>query len=214
MSVITAISAAPRRAGRFEIIIDGDACAILSVEEIERLNLSVGRDVTGLEDIIVREGAIVSAFDRALNMLAARARSSAELCRLLVRKGEEQSIAELVVARLQQRGLVDDAAFAMAFVRSKVVVARHSKRRVQMELARKGVAREVSDAAIRHVFEDEGVDQAELVEAVARKKLRTLGGVEPAVRRRRVYAFLARRGYDGDDIRRAMEAVGEEMRDS
>jgi SOS response regulatory protein OraA/RecX len=33
------------------------------------------------------------------------------------------------------------------------------------------------------------------------------------VRRRRLYAFLARRGYDGEDIRNAMQAVGEELRE-
>ena len=52
----------------------------------------------------------------------------------------------------------------------------------------------------------------EVVERAARKKLRALAPLDPAVRRRRLYAFLARRGYDGEDIRRAMDAVGEELR--
>ena len=36
--------------------------------------------------------------------------------------------------------------------------------------------------------------------------------LEPAVRRRRLYAFLARRGYESEDIRAAMDAVGEALR--
>ena len=90
--------------------------------------------------------------------------------------------------------------------------AKQSKRRVQQDLARKGVARDVSDAAIEAVFEDEQVDQRDIVEQAARKKLASLRKLEPVVRRRRLYAFLARRGYDSEDIRGAMDAVGEELR--
>jgi regulatory protein len=51
------------------------------------------------------------------------------------------------------------------------------------------------------------------VEEAARKKLRSLVGLEPAVQRRRLYAFLARRGYDLDDIRAAIASVGSAMSD-
>ena len=141
-------------------------------------------------------------------MLAFRARSSAELARALVRKGEEKPHVDWAVERLQEQGLLDDAAFAQSFTRAKVLGAKQSRRRVQQDLARKGVNRAVTDAAIETVFEEEGVDQREIVEEAARKKLRGLRGLEPSVRRRRLYAFLARRGYDADDIRLAMEAVG------
>jgi regulatory protein len=151
-------------------------------------------------------------YDRALTMLAFRARSSAELARLLVRKGEPKELVARAVDRLQEQGLLDDAAFAQSFTRAKVLGARQSKRRVQQGLAKKGVARDVSDAAIATVFEEESVDQSAIVEAAARKKLRSLVRLEPAVRRRRLYAFLARRGYDADDVRKVMEAVGEELR--
>jgi regulatory protein len=50
------------------------------------------------------------------------------------------------------------------------------------------------------------------VARAARKKLRSLAKLDSVVRRRRLYAFLARRGYDGEDVRWAMEVVGEELR--
>lgn len=212
MSVISGIEPAPRHPGRFDILVDGTRSATLSLDAIERLQLRVGRDLAGLEERIALETAQLAIYDRALNMLAFRARSSAELARALVRKGGERSIVDRAIARLQEQGLLDDAAFAQSFTRAKVLGANQSRRRVQQHLARKGVARDVSDAAIAVVFEEEGVDQRELVEAAARKKLRTLVKQEPAVRRRRLYAFLARRGYDGEDIRRAMEAVGVELK--
>lgn len=208
MSVISAIVPAPRHPGRFEIVVEGKTLAVLSLQAIEDLRLAVGRETRGLEDRIALEAARLKVYDRALNMLAFRARSSAELSRSLVRKGEEKPLVDWAVERLQQNGLLDGAAFAQSFTRAKVLGAKQSRRRVQQDLARKGVARSVSDASIETVFEEEQVDQRSVVEEAARKKLRSLRAVEPVVRRRRLYAFLARRGYDADDIRAAMDAVG------
>ena len=208
MSVISAIVPAPRHPGRFEVLVEGKSVALLSLQAIEEMRLAVGRPITGLEDRIALEAARLKVYDRALNMLAFRARSSAELARSLVRKGEEKPHVDWAVQRLQENGLLDDAAFAESYTRSKALGAQQSRRRVQQDLARKGVARSVSDAAIETVFEEEGVDQREIVAEAARKKLRSLRALEPQVRRRRLYAFLARRGYDADDIRAAMEAVG------
>ena len=209
---ISAITPIPRHPGRFEVLVEGKRYAPLSLDAIERLRLVVGGTVAGLEERIAGEAAQLKVYDRALNMLAFRARSSAELVRGLVRKGEVRELAERAVARLQEQGLLDDAAFAQSFTRAKVLGAKQSKRRVQQGLARKGVARSVSDAAIATVFEEEQVDQRGIVEEAARKKMRSLLKLDPVVRRRRLYAFLARRGYDGEDIRRVMAAVGAELR--
>jgi regulatory protein len=168
----------------------------------------VGRPIAGLEEAIAVESARLHSYDRALNMLAFRARSSSELARSLVRKGEEKAHVDWAIARLREQGLLDDAAFARAFTRSRVVGGKQSRRRVEQELARKGVARTVAGEAIDDVFEEEAVDQRSIVEDAARKKLRSLAGLDAAVQRRRLYAFLARRGYDLDDIRAAIESVG------
>jgi regulatory protein len=211
MSVISGIVPAPRPAGRFAVLVDGREYAVLSLDAIERLGVVAGRPLAGLEDAIALESARLRSYDRALNMLAFRARSSTELARSLVRKGEEKAHVDWAIARLQEQGLVDDAAFARAFTRSRVVGGKQSRRRVEQELARKGVSRSVAGDAIDDVFEDEAVDQKAIVEEAARKKARSLMGLEPAVQRRRLYAFLARRGYDLDDIRAAIASVGSMM---
>jgi regulatory protein len=208
MAVISGIVPAVRPPGRFAVLVDGRERAVLSLEAIERLGLVLGRAVEGLEDAIALESARLRSYDRALNMLALRARSSRELARSLVQKGEERAHVEWAIARLQQQGLLDDAAFARAFTRSKVVGGKQSRRRVEQDLTRKGVPRAVSGEAIEDVFQEEAIDQRAIVEEAARKKLRSLTGLEPAVQRRRLYAFLARRGYDLDDIRTAIAAVG------
>lgn len=211
-NTISAITPIPRHPGRFELMVDGRSFATLSLDAIERLKLVVGGSVAGLEERIAHEAAALRTYDRALNMLAFRGRASRELARALERKGEPKELVTRAVERLTEQGLLDDAAFAESFTRAKVLGAQQSRRRVQQDLARKGVAREVTDAAIATVFEEEQVDQREIVEQAARKKLGSLRKLDSVVRRRRLYAFLARRGYDADDIRAAMDAVGEEMR--
>jgi regulatory protein len=196
------------------VIVDGTAIATLSIDIIERLQLAVGRDVTALTERIAFAAAQLKVYDRALNMLAFRARSSAELARTLVRKGEERVHVDRAIERLKEQGFLDDAAFARSFAHAKVVGASQSRRRVQQELARKGVARDISDAAIDVVFDEEGVDAQAIVDAAARKKLRSLAKLDPAVRKRRLYGFLARRGYDGEHIRAAMKIAGEELDES
>jgi regulatory protein len=208
MAMISGIVPAVRPAGRFAVLVDGRERAVLSLEAIERLGLVVGRPVDALADAIALESARLQSYDRALNMLAFRARSSRELARSLVKKGEERSHVDWAIARLQEQGLLDDAAFARAFTRSKVVGGKQSRRRVEQDLTRKGVSRTVAGEAIENVFEEEAIDQRAIVEEAARKKLRSLSGLDPAVQRRRLYAFLARRGYDLDDIRAAIAATG------
>jgi len=213
MHIITAITPAPRHPGRFELLVDGKSVATLSLDAIERLRLVVGGTIDGLEERIAQEASALRTYDRALNMLAFRGRASKELARSLVRKGEPRELVDRAIERLTEQGLLDDAAFAESFTRAKVLGAQQSRRRVQQDLARKGVARDVTDAAIATVFDEEQVDQREIVEQAARKKLGSLRKLEPVVRRRRLYAFLARRGYDAEDIRAAMDAVGEALRD-
>jgi regulatory protein len=148
-----------------------------------------------------------STYDRALDLLEARARGVTELHRLLIRKGESQADVDDVIVRLQRSGLLDDAMYARQFARSKALGAGLSRRRLQQELTKRGIAREVCDAAINDVFEQEGIDDSASIERVARKKLKTLDKLDMPAQRRRLFAFLARRGYDSDDIATVTQAL-------
>ncbi|HEY2852868.1 MAG TPA: regulatory protein RecX [Gemmatimonadaceae bacterium] len=206
--LITAIAANPRRTGRFDVVIDGSVAATISIEAIERLHLSVGTVVDErIEAALARETSIITTYDRALNMIAMRARSAAELRRLLLRKGEPAEYVEIAVERLQRAGFLDDASFARQFARAKALGSGLSRRRLQQELARRGVARDIADSAIAEVFSEEHIDEGDTLERVARKKLKSLSRLDTQVQRRRLYSFLARRGYDSDDIARTLRAV-------
>ncbi len=206
--VVTGIVESARRDGRFVVEIEGKPGPTVSIEIIDRLGLRIGVAVEETKlAALEAEAAALQTYDRALNLLAFRARSARELRRRLVQKGEDAALADAAIARLVERGLLDDADFARQLTRSKVLGAGASKRRVQQELFRKGVARETADAAIADVFEDEQVDEQAIVDEAARKKARSLAKLDLATRRRRLYGFLARKGYDGDRIRAAMDAA-------
>ncbi len=208
MAVVTSIIPSSRRQGRFDLMVDGRPVATLSLEVVERLQLRPGL-VFGAELATAVEDAAqaLRTFDRALDMLALRGRSAAELRRALVRKGESPAHVDAAIARLVGAGLLDDAAYARQFVRAKMAGPGFSRRRIQVELAKRGVAREVVDAAIAEVVAEDEVDEAAVVERVAAKKARTLARLDPETRRRRLYAFLARRGYELDDVRRVIERL-------
>ena len=205
---VTGIVESARRDGRFVVELDGAMGPTVSIEIIDRLGLRIGAAVDAPKlAALESEAAALQTYDRALNLLAFQARSARELTRRPVQKGEEPALADAAVARLVERGLLDDADFARQLTRSKVLGAGASKRRVQQELFKKGVARATADAAIAEVFEDEQVDEQAIVDDAARKKARALARLDPDTRRRRLYGFLARKGYDGDKIRAAMQAA-------
>jgi regulatory protein len=208
MGVVTGIIESPRKDGRYVVQVDGKPFATVSLDILDRLELRVGAELdAGRLDAVGQAAAALQTYDRALNMLAFQARSARDLRRKLVQKGEEAAHVDQAIERLTANGLLNDAEYARQLARSKVAGQGASRRRLQQEMFKRGVAREVGEEAIAEVFEDEAVDEGELVEGVARKKVRSLAKLDPETRRRRLYAFLARRGYDHEAIRGAMKVV-------
>jgi len=206
--VITGIVESTRKEGRYVVAVDGRPAHTVSLDIIDQLKLRVGGAVDAAgEAALEGAAAALQTYDRALNLLAFQARSARDLRRRLVQKGEPAEHVDRAIERLTAQGLLDDAQFARQLARSKVASQGASRRRLQQEMFKRGVAREVADEAIAEVYEDEQVDEGVLVEEVARKKVRSLARLDPEARRRRLYAFLARRGYEGEAIRRAMRAV-------
>jgi regulatory protein len=148
-----------------------------------------------------------TAYNYALNLLSARPYAIKALHRKLIQREYSTADADDAIRRLVDNGLLNDAKYAEQYARSKIVSSGTSKRRLQQDLYRKGIKGDVATAAIANVIADEEIDTAALVEAVARKKLAQLGDLEPLVLRRRLFGFLARRGYDVDEIKRVVAAL-------
>jgi regulatory protein len=146
-----------------------------------------------------------NAYAYALNLLSARAYTARNLRRKLVQKEFDLSDIEAVMERLVASRLIDDARFASEFARQKLTTGRSAVRRVKQDLMRRGVSAENIRAAIELVSEEETVDVIKSIDAAARKKLSSMGEIAPDVARRRLFGFLARRGFEIADIRSAIE---------
>jgi regulatory protein len=196
-----------RRRGRFVVEIDGIQAGVVGVETIADLGLSVGRAVDGAGlRALRRADRRFALLDRALNLLAVRARSARELCLRLARTGALKGDVTWVSDRLERSGYLDDAVFARQLAESRFARG-VSRRRVSDELFRRGVAQSVAAAAIDSVAEEVEVDEYAAALAAAQKRIASLSSVDLFTRRRRLYAFLARRGYQADVVGRVVREV-------
>jgi regulatory protein len=145
-----------------------------------------------------------TAYNYALNLLGARPYATTALRKKLIQKQYSAADADDVIRRLVDNGLLNDAKYAEQYARSKILATGASKRRLQQDLYRKGIKGDLATTAISNILEQEEIDPAVMIERVAKKKLAQLGDLEPLVLRRRLFAFLARRGYDLDEIKSVM----------
>jgi regulatory protein len=129
-----------------------------------------------------------------LRLLTVRARTRAELEGQLTKRGYPDDVTALVLDRLTQVGLVDDADFAEQWVQSRRVNAGKGKRALAAELRTKGVDNEVIAATLAGI--DAGAER-QRAEQLVRDKLRRekLGGDDDPKVMRRLVGMLARRGY-------------------
>jgi regulatory protein len=140
-----------------------------------------------------------------LTKLTAQARSRAELEQALATRGVPDDVATRVLDRFAEVGLVDDAAYAETWVRSRQQSRGLSRRALGQELRRKGVDDEVIRESLETI--DADAEEAAARELAARKH-RSMSRLEPATQQRRLVAMLGRKGYPaGMAYRVAREVV-------
>ena len=147
---------------------------------------------------------VEAARDIVLRRLDRCAAPRAVLARTLERRGIDPHVAKEALDRLEAAGVVDDGAYAAALARTRFAEKGAARRAIAEELERKGVGRAAIGAALSQV-DDEAEAAAAL--ALARKKLASTRGLEPAVRRRRALALLGRKGYPAQAAADAVDAA-------
>jgi regulatory protein len=144
--------------------------------------------------------------DICLRQLAVRPRTRAELATALTRKGISAETASEVLDRYDEVGMIDDAAFARAWVTSRHQGRGLARRALANELRQRGVDAETATEALGELDES---TEAETARALVDRKLRTATGAPDAVFRRLV-GMLARKGYPpGVAIRAVKDALAE-----
>ncbi len=146
-----------------------------------------------------------------LNQLEHAPRTRAELAAVLRRKGVEDDVAEQVLSRFAEVGMIDDALFAQMWVTSRHRGRGLSGRALSQELRRRGVAD--SDVAEAVATLDPEVELA-TARALVDRRLASTAGLATEVRVRRLAGLLARKGYPAGTafrvVKEALAAEGEE----
>jgi regulatory protein len=126
-----------------------------------------------------------------LRLLTQRARSRAELATALAKRGVPDDAATRVLDRYVEVGLIDDAALAAGLAQAQHRERGLARRAVAAKLRERGLDDEIDTALTGIDGDDERARAAALVE----KRLRSLGGLPPEVKARRLVGLLARKGY-------------------
>lgn len=144
-----------------------------------------------------------------LDQLTGRARSRSELADKLAAKCVPDDVARRLLDRFEEVGLIDDAAFAREWTQSRHSSRGLARRALGAELRRKGVDSTTISEALDEVSHDSEVEAAR---ALVRRKLRSLTGLDDAVKVRRLVGMLARKGYSPgtayDVVRAELAAAG------
>jgi regulatory protein len=200
---ITRLRVQARNKRRVNVYLDGEYA--FSLTALIAVPLRRGQVLSDEEIAALRHAdAEQQAYDQALDFLSYRARSQAEVERYLGGKGTAPDVVAAVVSRLRDAGLLDDAAFARAWVENRQAFQPRGVRGLRYELERKGIDPEVVAQVVA------GIDETESAYRAAKARARQVASLDREAFRRKLGGFLARRGFAYDVIREVVDRLWHE----
>jgi regulatory protein len=205
---VTALRPTKRDPDRIAVDLDGSFAFALPAQLVADERIEVGDALDGARVSALQAAERASrATEAALVFLGYRPRSEKEVRDRLRRGGYDQEAIDHAISRLHEWRYLDDADFARRWVENRTTHRPRGKRLLQQELRHKGIDTET----VREVIAEVDLDETGAAEALARRRLPSYAGDDPGAIRRRLGAYLARRGYGYDVIRVALErALGED----
>ena len=207
---ITRLAQQKKDLDRVSVFLDDAFAFGLAIDLVIQASLKKGQRLTADQQraLLVRQETF-AAKASALNGIASRARTAKEVSDALARKGFAEAIIQDTVADLERLGLIDDDAYARAFVQGRFSARGYGPARLRQDLQRKGVARAAIEAALDELTEAEDLGDAAREQAA--KKWRALASEEDLrKRKKKTMDFLGRRGFGVDSARSAVDAVAAE----
>jgi len=198
--VVTGLVPDPRCAEVVRVLVDGLPYCAVPAMAAAAAGLRAGTPLD--DDLLDRLGTLADqegAYRAVLRALERRPFARAELGRRLVRKGHRPEAVDHALDRAVAVGLLDDAAFTRNFVETRSARGRGPARLLR-DLLVMGVERKLIDAAIAEHW-SEGSDRQAMPRALVARRARQLGPLPRDTKRRRLLAFLARRGFTGSAAR-------------
>lgn len=144
----------------------------------------------------------------ALRLLEMRDRTTWELSRKMRSKGFVEGVVLEVLEEMKSFGYLNDAKYARHFAETHAAYQKFGPIRIRIELERRGIPRELAIDAVRQAFEETGESETAL--GLAREWIARRKSPDEPASKRRLYGFLARRGFSSDVAERVIrEVLGE-----
>jgi regulatory protein len=140
----------------------------------------------------------------ALKMLARRELSEAQVRQRLVRRQYDRESIEAAIERLKANRSIDDARVAGAIARTEAMLRHRGRRRVEQQLAAAGLAPDIAQRALQHVFDD--IDPDAMLANALDKRLCGRSVVADAREFARLYRQLTRQGFDSHRVLEVLRA--------
>ena len=207
MSKITGIKIAKGREKRVKVFLDGEPALGLLAQTALQEKLKVGQEVTENRlDTLESQDHFQRCLNAALRLLGYRPRSEKELSQRLQRHGFDAECIEKALAKLKERGLVDDTAFARFWKENRETFSPRSRRLTRLELRRKGLGSDIIEQVTGEIDDSESAYRAAI------KRAPRLAGTDYQEFRRRLGAYLGRRGFSYSVIEKTTERVWQEQK--
>lgn len=209
MRRITAISPTKRRGGGFVVQVDDRTVATLSERSVAELRLVVDRAWDAeLAEQVARAQKFDRAYEAALSRLNRRALSRRQLGDRLRQLGHDQAVVAQVLDRLEALHLLDDEVLGRELIRQTLAGDPAGPPLLRSKLMQRGLKGPLIDRLLSEAAPAPG-GLVRGASALAQKKLPTLARLGPVARKRRLWALLARRGFDHDTIEAALQDLAE-----
>lgn len=195
MARITALRKEGGRGKRIKVFLDGKSAFSLEAEVVVKEHLRVGDELTSAQiEALGRSDGFQRCFNAAVRYLAYRPRSEAEMKERLYRRGFNEENIEAVIAKLKEKGLLDDMSFAQFWKDNRETFSPRSQRLTKVELRQKGVANNIIEQITGSVDDEDSAYRA------ASGKAGRLPLTDYQSFRRRLGGYLRRRGFDYEII--------------
>jgi regulatory protein len=206
VELITSVEPDARGAGALRVNVNGRAFCTIPAVAGHDLELRPGMVLDqSLRDRLGRAADAQAAYRFVLAALGRRGFARRDLERRLVHRGHPREAAQSAIERAAAAGLLDDQQFALSYAQVKSARGRGPARLLR-DLFAMGVERGLAEAAIAAVWAGED-RESEAALALARKRAIQLGAISRPAKRRRLLAYLARRGFTGREVRAIVSRV-------
>ena len=197
--IVTRVEAVTKT--KYKIYVDGQFAFILYKGELSRFHIAEGQELSQESYEKIRTEVILKrAKLRAMHLLNDMWRTEARLREKLTRNEYPADIVEAAISYVKSFGYINDYEYARSFIESRK--ERKSRREIYMQLVGKGVPRELIDEAFEESYERE--DSTEAIRRLLEKKHYDPENTTPE-EKKKIMAYLVRKGFGYDDIRRTMQ---------